>query len=282
MTRTSTFTERAEPIGVITPSWSTRRTLACAAALMSPTSSRNSVPPSASSNLPTRSAKAPVNEPFTWPNSSDSISSAGMAAQLTSTKARARARREPVHRPRHQLLPRAVLPGDQQPGRRRRHLLDPLDHLPDRGRGSHDLVVPLHDRLERAHLPLQHDVAQRVLERQQDAVRVERLLEEVVGAELGRLDRGGDGPVAGDHHDQGLRVGLAQLRQDRQPVHPRHLHVEQDEVRLELGEGVQRLGPGAGQRDRVALVLEQLAQRLAHALLVVHHQDAVAHRALAR
>ena len=43
------------------------------------------VPPSASSNLPRRSAAAPVNAPFSWPNSSLSISSVGMAAQLTFT-----------------------------------------------------------------------------------------------------------------------------------------------------------------------------------------------------
>ena len=43
------------------------------------------MPPSASSNFPRRRASAPVNAPFSWPNSSDSISSSGIAAQLTST-----------------------------------------------------------------------------------------------------------------------------------------------------------------------------------------------------
>jgi hypothetical protein len=42
---------------------------------MSPISSRNSVPPSACSKRPRRSESAPVNEPFSWPNSSDSSSS---------------------------------------------------------------------------------------------------------------------------------------------------------------------------------------------------------------
>ena len=53
---------------------------------MSPISSRNRVPPWASSNLPTLRATAPVKAPFSWPNSSDSISSSGIAAQFTSTK----------------------------------------------------------------------------------------------------------------------------------------------------------------------------------------------------
>ena len=36
--------------------------------------------------FPARSATAPVNEPFIWPKSADSMSSDGIAAQLTSTK----------------------------------------------------------------------------------------------------------------------------------------------------------------------------------------------------
>ena len=38
---------------------------------ISPISSRNSVPPSASSKRPLRCASAPVNAPFSWPNSSE-------------------------------------------------------------------------------------------------------------------------------------------------------------------------------------------------------------------
>jgi hypothetical protein len=43
------------------------------------------VPPSASSNRPRLRAVAPVNAPRSCPNSSDSISSGGIAAQLTLT-----------------------------------------------------------------------------------------------------------------------------------------------------------------------------------------------------
>ena len=50
------------------------------------------MPRSACSNLPTCFSVAPVNEPFSWPNSSDSISSSGIAAQFTCTK-RSRLRR---------------------------------------------------------------------------------------------------------------------------------------------------------------------------------------------
>ena len=58
--------------------------------LMSPISSRNSVPVVAASNLPFRSPTAPVNAPLTCPNISLSISSLGMAAQLSSMNGRSR------------------------------------------------------------------------------------------------------------------------------------------------------------------------------------------------
>ncbi len=46
------------------------------------------MPPSASSNSPTLSRTASVKAPRACPNSSDSSSAAGMAAQLTATKRR--------------------------------------------------------------------------------------------------------------------------------------------------------------------------------------------------
>ena len=51
--------------------------------LTSPISSRKIVPPSAASNRPIRRSVAPVNAPFSWPNSSLSRSVDGSAAQCT-------------------------------------------------------------------------------------------------------------------------------------------------------------------------------------------------------
>ena len=50
---------------------------------MSPISSRNRVPPLASSKRPLRSEIAPVKDPLRWPNSSLSSKSLGMAPQFT-------------------------------------------------------------------------------------------------------------------------------------------------------------------------------------------------------
>src|SRR6266545_4683142 len=83
MTRTSTVTGFSPPSRSITPVSSTRSSFACASAPRSPTSSRNSVPRSASSKRPMRRSVAPVNAPRSWPNISDSTKSLGIAALLT-------------------------------------------------------------------------------------------------------------------------------------------------------------------------------------------------------
>ena len=74
------------PTRSILPSSIARKTLACAWILISPISSRNRIPLSACSNLPILCLTAPVNDPFSCPKSSDSISSCGIAAQFTSTR----------------------------------------------------------------------------------------------------------------------------------------------------------------------------------------------------
>ena len=83
--RTLTFTVRLLPSRSKVPFSSTRSSLACNSSGSSPTSSRNSVPPSATSNRPLSRVNAPVYAPFSRPNSSLSISGPGNAAQLTRT-----------------------------------------------------------------------------------------------------------------------------------------------------------------------------------------------------
>src|SRR5437879_4848529 len=83
MTRTRTRRVATSPTGLISPAWSTRRSLPCISSGISPISSRKIVPPSAFSNRPTLSAMAPVNAPRRWPNNSDSISEGVSAVQLT-------------------------------------------------------------------------------------------------------------------------------------------------------------------------------------------------------
>jgi hypothetical protein len=84
--RTSTSCGVSAPTRSTFRSSITRRSLAWIDTGISPTSSRNSVPPSAVSSRPGLALMAPVNEPFSWPNSSLSNSDSVSAAQLSLTK----------------------------------------------------------------------------------------------------------------------------------------------------------------------------------------------------
>ena len=101
------------------PSWHTsfasiaRRIFACADRLMSPISSKNSVPPSACRSLPAYAVCAPVNAPRSKPNSSLSSSPSGMAAQLMLTSGRRGPRAVPMDPRGDALLARARFAGDQ-------------------------------------------------------------------------------------------------------------------------------------------------------------------------
>src|SRR2546427_707717 len=83
MTRTSTGIVSVPPTGIASRSWSTRSSFTCVAADISPISSRKKVPPRAAANRPCLSRTAPVNEPLTCPNSSDSSRLSGSAPQLS-------------------------------------------------------------------------------------------------------------------------------------------------------------------------------------------------------
>ena len=72
-----------EPTLMNSPLSSTLSRRACVVSGSSATSSRNMVPPSASSKYPFLVATAPVNAPFSWPKSSESIVPSGMAPQFT-------------------------------------------------------------------------------------------------------------------------------------------------------------------------------------------------------
>ena len=120
ITRTSTGTGSSPPTRDTRPSCSTRSSRTCAAFGNSPISSSSSVPRSERSNQPRRRPVAPVKLPFSWPNSSESTSSGGIAPQFTrvngpwsrGANARARRGRSPPCRRRSR---RAAAPGRSEP-----------------------------------------------------------------------------------------------------------------------------------------------------------------------
>src|SRR5205085_801854 len=102
--------------------------------------------------------------------------------------------RLPMNGARDELLPRAVLSRDENARRRFRDALDLVDHRTHGVGATHDLVTRF-DRLPQAGIFfVEIEMLERIPQRDEDAVRVERLLEDVVRAKLGcfdgRLDRG--------------------------------------------------------------------------------------------
>ena len=83
ITRASILMVLLPPKRSNSPSCRTRSNFGCNSSGNSPISSRKMVDPSAISKRPGCRARAPVNAPFSRPNSSDSIRLAGSAAQLT-------------------------------------------------------------------------------------------------------------------------------------------------------------------------------------------------------
>ncbi len=80
-----------------------------------------------------------------------------------------------------------------------------------------------------------------------------------------------------DHHYHGAGIQLPQPGEGLQPVESRHLYVEKHQVGAELGVDRDCFAAGARAADRVALVLEDLLQRLADTGFVVNHQNALGH-----
>ena len=86
------------------------------------------MPPSAISKRPLRALIAPVKAPFSWPNSSLSSNSAGMAPQLIATNGLSRRGGMFVDGAGNHLLAGARLPQHQYGGIKRRDLTDqPVD-----------------------------------------------------------------------------------------------------------------------------------------------------------
>ena len=188
------------------------------------------MPPSATSNLPRRSATAPVNAPRTWPNSSLSISSSGIAAQLTSTNVAVAPAAQRVDRPRDQLLAGAVLAVDQHAAVGRRRHRDLLAQLAHRVALADHRLVPVDAGAQRAVLRLEAALPQRVADDEHGLLERQRLLDEVEGAQLDRADRRLDVAVAGDQHDLRVDLPLAQAGERRQAVHAGQPDVEHDQI----------------------------------------------------
>ena len=188
------------------------------------------MPPSATSNLPRRSATAPgegaahVAEQLAF----DQLFGNRGAVDLHEGARPAAAQR--VDRARDHLLAGPVLAVDQHAAVGRRRHVDLLAELTHRVALPHHRLAAVHARAQRPVLRFETTLPQRVADDEDRLVERQRLFDEVEGAELDRAHRRLDVAVAGNQHDLRVDLPLPQPRQRRQAVHAGQPDIEHDEV----------------------------------------------------
>ena len=182
-----------------------------------------------------------------------------------------------MNRARDELLARSAL-AEQQHGRvGGRRALDRVPDLPQRRRFADHLVTDFNRPLQRGVLVAQSRLVQRVPDGDEHALAGERLFDEIESAKFGRLDRGADGAVPRNNDHRQRLVRRLDPLQRIQAVHPRHLDVEEHEIRR-LTFGQRHSLGSAGRLDHlVALVFEDHPDRTADLRLIVYDQDAGFH-----
>jgi hypothetical protein len=164
---------------------------------------------------------------------------------------------------RHQLLADAALASDEDGCRRRRCATDGVEHTTERWPLADEVVASLLRLAQRDVLVNQTMPVERVAYGDEDALGGERLLDEIEGTELRRLDRRAHCRVSRNHHDGQRLVGALQPLQHFEAVHTWHLDIEEDEIRqIAIGDD-QTVLAGRGALHLVAFVLENHFQRVA-------------------
>src|SRR5262245_41696516 len=135
------------------------------------------------------------------------------------------------------------------------------------------LYARLQHRLVLATLDQELSALERTLGGDQQLVDVDRLHDEVVGAQLEALDGGLDVGGAGENDDRGVAVDLTHLLEQLDPGHDGHLeggHGQRWPCRLEAGHAVATV---LGQTALVAGGQEDLMEDLADLAVIVDDQD---------
>ena len=180
--------------------------------------------------MPRLSLMAPVNAPFTWPNSSDSISSSGRAAEFTSTNG-------PVRRWLRRWTWRATssFPVPFSPSNQHT-AVGRCGHRDLFAQPQHDAaladnrVAPIDARTQRAVLGLQLTLPQRVADHEHRLLERQRLLDEIERPQFRRANGRLDAAVARNHDHRRFEAALSQSFERDQPVDARQPDVEQHQV----------------------------------------------------
>ena len=172
----------------------------------------------------------------------------------------------------HQFLSGAVGAGDEDAGLGGGHLADHFLEVGHRHGFSHHL--PAVDFLfEDFGFLDQIGLVRGILQGDEDAVQVQRLLDEIEGAFLDTVHGRGDIGVAAYHDDGGLDAFLDDFYQHLGAVHLRHLDVAEDGVVLLLLGFLQAFQPVFGRFYLIIFHLQNLLEGVADGALIVYNQN---------
>ena len=177
---------------------------------------------------------------------------------------------------RDQLLAAAVRAADEHAARGRGGGGDLLAEPADRRALPDDLGALGEALAQDGVLAREPRVLERPRDGEQHLFERERLLDEVVRAELGGLHGGLDRAVPGDHHDDRVGPDALELGERLEPVHALHPDVEDGEVWRLVGDDPERVRTAADSGDAVPLVFQDAAHRRLDRGLVVDDQDMLA------
>ena len=285
ISRTSARRVRDDPSRSNSPVSSTRRSFCCCPSGTLAISSRKSELPSASSNRPTRSWRASVKAPLTWPKSSLSKTPSDTPPALIVTIDRDGARRDAVQRPCDETLAGAVLAGDEDVGVRRADAGDDLeDGLHRRGVGDETGHGRRRRRIalcasSRSARRMARPSSTCVLDDRLQPLVVPRLLDEVAGAPAHRFDGEVHRTPRRHHHHRQRRVELLDLLQQVEPLGARRgvarvVQIDQHRVVLALAERGHDRRRRLDGVDQIAVGLEQQPERLEDVTLVIGDEEA--------
>ena len=155
-----------------------------------------------------------------------------------------------------------------------------LPELVDDDRTTGDAARLNGARAQVTHLALEAGGFEGTLGHEHESIRLERLLDEVVGPGLDGGDRRLDVAVARDHHDGQIRVLRFDDFQDLETIETASLQpdVQEDEMRTTRLDGGQGIIGGARRARAVAFILQDAGDQLTNIDFVVDDENISAHK----
>ena len=211
--------------------------------------------------------------PLMWPKSSDSISSSGMAAQLTSTKGPLLRRLAACSDARNEFLAGAAFAENEDAAVGGSGHCDLLAKSFHGNAVADDLIAVAEFGAQGLVFFFEAALLHGVSNENDNFFESEGLFDEVECTEFGGADRSVNGGVAGDHDDGGRMRKSLNTAESFKAVHAREPDVQKNDVEAAVRGAFEGAFGGLGGFGDVAFVGENGRQRFADAGFVVDDQN---------